>query len=119
MNCCTTKDTTIKICDDRRLVVTSSLAFYVITFEPIEVQTRSASQNDCMNLSFVKDVDGRKLARNGRKTAIREGGSRWLLHNGDHCISLLMNLCVQLRHKYVVFELTCISGHEHIFTAAH
>ena len=67
-----TKDTTIKICDDRRLVVTSSFVFYVITFEPIEVQTRSAPQNDRLNLSFVKDtyVDGRKLARNGRKTTI-------------------------------------------------
>ena len=32
------KDTTIKICDNRRLVVTASFAFYVITFEPIEVQ---------------------------------------------------------------------------------
>ena len=66
------KDTTIKICDDRRLVVTSSFAFYVITFEPIEVQTRSAPQNDRLNLSFVKDiyVDGGKLARNGRKMTI-------------------------------------------------
>ena len=43
----------------------------LITFEPIEVQTRSAPQTDRLNLSFVKDiyVDGRKLARNGRKTA--------------------------------------------------
>ena len=66
------KDTTIKICDDRRLVVTSSFAFYIITFEPIEVQTRSAPQNDRLNLSFVKDiyVDGGKLARKGRKTTI-------------------------------------------------
>jgi hypothetical protein len=62
----------IKICDDRRLVVTSSFAFYVITFEPIEVQTRSAPQNDRLNLRFVKDtsVNGRKLARNGPKTTI-------------------------------------------------
>ena len=66
------KDTTIKICDNGLLVVTSSFVFYVITFEPIEVQTRSAPQNDCLNLSFVKDtyVDGRKLARNGRKMTI-------------------------------------------------
>ena len=28
-------------------------AFCVITFEPIEVQTRSAPQNDSLNLSFV------------------------------------------------------------------
>ena len=60
----TFKDTTIKICDDRRLVVTSSFVFYVITF-----QTCSAPQNDCLNLSFVKDiyVDGGNLARNGQK----------------------------------------------------
>jgi hypothetical protein len=42
--------------NDRRLVVTSSFAFYVITFEPIEVQTRLAPQNDCLNLSFVNDI---------------------------------------------------------------
>ena len=48
------------------------IAFCVITFEPIEVQTLSAPQNDRLNLSFVKDnyVDGGKVARNGRKTAI-------------------------------------------------
>ena len=45
------------------------IAFCVITFEPIKVQTCSAPQNDRLNLSFVKDinVDGVKLARNGRK----------------------------------------------------
>ena len=31
-------------------------AFCVITIEPIEVQTRSAPQNDRLNLSFVKDT---------------------------------------------------------------
>ena len=47
-------------------------AFCVITFEPIEVQTCSAPQNDRLNLSFVKNiyVVGKKLARNGRKTAM-------------------------------------------------
>ena len=47
-------------------------ALCVITFAPIEVQTHSTSQNDRLNLSFVKDsyVDGGKVARNGRKTAI-------------------------------------------------
>ena len=53
-------------------------AFCVIFFETIEVQTRSAPQNDRLNLSFVKYilkyVDGGKLARNGRKTAILLGG---------------------------------------------
>ena len=53
-----------------------TFVFCVITFESIEFQTRSAPQNDCLNLSFVKDmnVDGEKLARHGTKTAIRTGG---------------------------------------------
>ena len=56
------------------LLVTASFAFCVTTFEPIEVQTRSAPQNDSLNLGFVKDryVDGKNLARNGRKTTIYE-----------------------------------------------
>ena len=35
-------------------------------------QTCSAPQNDRLNLSFVKDMNvvGKKMARNGRKTAI-------------------------------------------------
>ena len=32
------------------------LAFYAIAIEPIKVQTHSASQNDRLNLSFVKDM---------------------------------------------------------------
>ena len=52
-------------------------ALCVITFEPIKNQTCSAPQNDRLNLSFVKDshVDGRKMARNGRKSVIYEGHS--------------------------------------------
>ena len=40
------------------------IAFFVITFEPIKIQTHSAPQNDRLNLSFVKDiyVDGGNLA---------------------------------------------------------
>ena len=34
------------------------LAFYAIAIEPIKVQTCSASQNDRLNLSFVKDTYG-------------------------------------------------------------
>ena len=54
-----------KICEDCRLVVTASFAFCIITFELIEFQTRSAPQNDRLNLHFVKYiyVDGGKLAR--------------------------------------------------------
>ena len=73
-NNCRQRNYKDKRCKDRRLVVTTSFAFCVISFEPIEIKTRSAAQNDGLNLSFVKDiyVDGRKLARNGRNTASRK-----------------------------------------------
>ena len=47
-------------------------SFCVITFEPIKIQTRSAPQNGCLNLSFVKYiyVIGKKLTKNGCKMAI-------------------------------------------------
>ena len=66
-------------------------AFCIITSEPIEVETHSASQNDCLNLSFVKyiKVVVKTMASNGQKTAIRKDGSGRLLHNGDRLISLL------------------------------
>ena len=50
------------------------LAFYAIAIEPIKVQTCSASQNDRLNLSFVKDTNGNveKMARKGGKTVIYE-----------------------------------------------
>ena len=50
------------------------LAFYAITTEPIKVQTRSASQNDHLNLSFVKDTYGtaKKMARKGGNMVIYE-----------------------------------------------
>ena len=40
------------------------IAFCVITFEPIKIQTHSAPQNDRLNFSFVKDIhlDGGNLA---------------------------------------------------------
>ena len=40
------------------------IAFCVITFESIKIQTHSVPQNDRLNFSFVKDihVDGRNLA---------------------------------------------------------
>ena len=31
--------------------------FYVLTFEPMKMQTLSAPQNDCMNHIFVKDIN--------------------------------------------------------------
>ena len=50
------------------------LAFYAIAIEPIKVKICSASQNDRLNLSFVKDTHGnaKKMARNGGKTVIYE-----------------------------------------------
>ena len=52
-------------------------AFCVITFEPIKIQTCSASQNDYLNLSFVKviHVVVKKMVRKGRQTAIE--ASSW------------------------------------------
>ena len=72
------------------LVQKNIFAFCVITFEPIEVQTPSAPQNDCLNLSFVKDiyVDGGKLARNGRIMTILAGLWGWL-QIGDEYEALL------------------------------
>ena len=57
---------------NRKKLIATFFAIFVINFEPIEVQTHSAPQKDRVNLSFVKDinVDGQKVARNGRKTAI-------------------------------------------------
>ena len=45
---------------------------------PAEVHNRSVSQNNCLNLSFVKElkVIVKKKARNGQKTAIWAGGWR-------------------------------------------
>ena len=64
-----------KSCAFSCLLVTAPFAFCVITFEPIEVHTCSAPQNDRLNLSLVKEnnVDGGKLARNGRKMTILVG----------------------------------------------
>ena len=50
-------------------------AFCVITFEPIEVQTCSAPQNDRQNLVFVKDIKVvvKKMTRNRRKVIGKPG----------------------------------------------
>ena len=43
--------------------------YFVVAFDPIKIQTCLALQNDCQNLSFVKDiyVVGEKMTRNGHK----------------------------------------------------
>ena len=59
-----------------RMFVTS-FAFCVIMFEPIEVQTCSAPQNDRQNLGFVKDIKVvvEKMTRNCRKVIGKPGDS--------------------------------------------
>jgi hypothetical protein len=59
-----------------RIFVTS-FAFCVITYEPIEVQTCSAPQNDRQNLVFVKDIKVvvEKMTRNRRKVIGKPGDS--------------------------------------------
>ena len=56
------------------------ICILLITFEPIEVQTCPAPQNNHLNLSFAKDinVNSGKLARNDQKTAILVGEWRQL-----------------------------------------
>ena len=47
------------------------IAFCVITFDQIKIQTHSAPQNDRLNFSFVKDIHVivGKMARKDQKTA--------------------------------------------------
>ena len=50
------------------------LAFYAIAIEPIEIQKRSAPQNDRLDVSFLEDtyVYAEKMARKDRKMVIYE-----------------------------------------------
>ena len=54
-----------------RSTISCTFALYAINFEPINIKIR-APLNDRLNLSFVKDAYaiGKKMTRNGRKTAI-------------------------------------------------
>ena len=63
------------------------VAFCVITFEPIMIQTCSAPQNDHLIFSFVKDtnVDVKKMTRNHPKM-IKQTGDSLLL--SKHSIQL-------------------------------
>ena len=69
-----TKNSTYEIffLQNRTKTKMEKIAFCVITFDPIKIQTHSAPQNDRLNFSFVKDihVDGGNLAWNSCKTAI-------------------------------------------------
>ena len=64
------------------LLFVTSFAFCVITFEPIEVKTRSAPKNDRLNLSFVNDkhIVGKKMVRNEDKMGV------------SYCYSFLLRL---------------------------
>ena len=42
---------------DRSKMKMEKIAFCVITFEPIKIQTHSAPQKDRLNFSFVKDIN--------------------------------------------------------------
>ena len=86
----------------------ASFAFCVITFEPIMIQTCSAPQNDRLNFSFVKYtyVDGKKLARNGRKMALYYSASftphyrRVLI---SHLQSLICGIIYEKNEKILSF----------------
>ena len=58
-------------------ILTRDTKVEFVSLTLLRFKTSLAPQNDSLNLSFVKDtyVDGGKLARNGRKTAIRAVGS--------------------------------------------
>ena len=55
--------------------MSKNIGIYVLAFDPIEIQTQQVPQNDCRNLSFVKDTNvvGDKMTRNGRKMTISKG----------------------------------------------
>ena len=52
----------------------NQIIIHVIAFDPINIQTCLAPQNDRQDLSFVKEnyVLGQKMTRNGRKLAKRK-----------------------------------------------
>ena len=55
--------------------LSKNIGIYVIAFDPIEIQTQQAPQNDRRNLSFVKDTNvvGNRMTRKGPKMTIWKG----------------------------------------------
>ena len=55
--------------------LSKNIGIYVIAFDPIEIQTQQAPQNDRQNLSFVKDTNvvGNRMTRNGPKMTNSKG----------------------------------------------
>ena len=78
-----------------RIFVTS-FAFCVITYEPIEVQTFSAPQNDRQNLVFVKDIKVvvEKMTRNRRKMIEKTADSLLLSKHSIQFSALFLLLSV-------------------------
>ena len=69
-----TKNTNVCFYTKSKKPEMETFTFCVITFEATRIWTHLASQNDCLNLSSVKDdhTYGKKMARNGCKTVIYE-----------------------------------------------
>ena len=46
--------------------------FSVVAFDTVKIQICLATQSDCLNLSFVKDINvvGKKMTRNGLRIPI-------------------------------------------------
>ena len=68
------------------------IAFFVITFEQIKIQTYSAPQNDRLNFSFVENVlvVFEKTARNGPKTDIEASSKFWASGSMTTCVLEMM-----------------------------
>ena len=82
------------------------LAFCVLTFEPIMIQTCSAPQNDHLIFSFVKDIKigVKKMTRNRRKMIEQTGDSLLLSKHSIQLSALFLLLSVfklNLHTKYI------------------
>ena len=49
----------------------TKIVFHQVVFDKIRIQISKAHQNDCQNLSFMRDINevAKKMARNGLKIA--------------------------------------------------
>ena len=83
----------------------NQIVIYVIAFDPINIQTCLAPQNDRQNLSFVKDsyVLAQKMTRNGRKLA--KCKSCQFFKSPDFSFIWFNNYLV---HRYIMYKLAYI-----------
>ena len=98
------------------------LIFYAIAIEPIKVQTCSASQNDRLNLSFVKDTYGNaeKMARKFGliEENIELSRIRLAIHEGKYASRLEGKACKCfctcmlkiLYQKLFIFKMNCLKS---------